>query len=166
MFTEELKLITAIEDTLSNKVFPAVNAVSSEAAEAVMECIKLIKQLIDVQNIFDRRTEDSMDFANQHGDFVRDVIQQFDAKHLHAFMFVSDTECDNNIVAGHMPEKGLASNTIQTLLNMPELIKPVLLGIGMPEGCANGCDQIHKTFHRLTGQNYPERFKDMKKKED
>ena len=166
MLRDELKLIQAIEETLSNKVFPAVNAVSEEAANAVMECIKLIKQIQDFQNVFDRRTEESMGFAEQHEEFVKDIIAQFDARHLHTFLFVSDNECDNNIVAGHMPEKGLASNTIQTLLNIPELIKPVLIGIGLPEGCANNCDEMHRAFREMTGRQYPPTFKDMQKKDE
>ncbi|MDX1699505.1 MAG: hypothetical protein R3250_02750 [Melioribacteraceae bacterium] len=166
MLREELKLIKAIEEILSNKVFTTVNAVSEEAAESVMECIKLIKQLTDFQNVFDRRTEDSMEFAGQHEDFVKEVIAQFEARHLHAFLFVSDNDCDNNIVAGHMPEKGLASNTIQTLLNIPELIQPVLIGIGMPEGCAKQCDDIHRAFRQMTGKDFPSRFKDMMKKDE
>ncbi len=166
MLREELKLIQAIEEILSNKVFPSVNAVSEEAANAVMECIKLIKQLTDFQNVFDRRTEDSMEFAGQHEEFVKDVIAQFDARHLHAFLFVSDNECDHNIVAGHMPEKGLASNTIQTLLNIPELIQPVLMGIGLPEGCARNCDEMHRAFRKITGRQYPPQFKDMEKKDE
>ena len=163
MLQEESQMVDKIKEILEKQVFPKVNAASQEAAEAVITCIKEIEKLESIGYDIDRRTRNSQDFAGEHEELVKETIEAFSKRHLHTFLFVSDHKCDNNIVAGSMPEKGLVLNTIQTLINIPETMRPVLAGIGFPPDCVDKCVSVHEMFEKMGRPNI---FKQMIEGED
>jgi hypothetical protein len=163
MLSEEEKIFEEIKELLTTKVFPKVNATSQEAAEIVVECIKKIEELEKHSFDIDRRTRNSTDFADQHEQFIRDTIAKFDERDLFAFLFVSDNKCDQNIFAGSMPQKGLITNTIQMLINVPDTMKPVLSGIGFPPDCVDKCVSVHEFFEKVGRPNI---FRQMIEKPD
>jgi hypothetical protein len=165
MLKKEFDVLEKIRDVLSNKVFIKVNATSQEAAEAVVECIKLIDTIEGIhKTTINKKSKKSKDFADEHEDFITDTIKQFDDRNLHSFVFVSDGDCINNIVAGNMPERGLISNLIQVFLNMSDVMVPVLNGIGFPTECVRKCEDMHRAFKELGGKLTPPDWDDRSEK--
>ena len=149
MLDRDVGVLNQIRIILESDVFTKVNAASQEAAESVIKCINLLQSIEDQQINVDKRTDSTLDFANEHESFVGNFIKQCDDKGLYAFIQLADNKCRNNIIAGTMPSEGIIMNTIQTIVNIPEILEPILIGIGIPSDCVEQCDSMREKIENI-----------------